>query len=69
MVGFIVKSRSSAYFAKLGSGCVFAGGVCVCEELVYMCIGMGWLGCVRRVGMYWKGGEKRNYTIISYLLR
>ena len=33
-----------------------------------MCIWLEWLGCTRRVGMYWKAGEKRNYTIISYLL-
>ena len=32
-----------------------------------MCLWLGWLGCVRRVGMYWKEGEKRNYTILSLL--
>ena len=43
------------------------GGVCV-GEWIYMCIYLGWLGCVRRVGMYWKEEEKRNYIILSCLL-
>ena len=65
-IGFKVEVRVSAYFTKLGwrCGCIFVGGVFV-RGWVYMFI---WLGCVRRVGMYWEGGEKRNYTIISYLL-
>ena len=33
-------------------------GVCV-KGWVYMCIWVGWLECVRRVGMHWKEGEKR----------
>ena len=42
MVGFKAKARaSSAYFTKLGwrCGCIFVGGVCVCEGVgrcVYM---------------------------------
>ena len=65
MVGFKTKARASAYFTKLGwrRGCVLWVGCVWGDE--YMCI---WLGCVRRVGMYWKEREKRNYTIISYLL-
>ena len=38
-------------------------GVCV-RGWVYMFI---WLGCVRRVGMYWEGG-RRETTPLSYLL-
>ena len=30
-------------------------GFGVCEGWVYMFI---WLGCVRRVGMYWEGGRR-----------
>ena len=63
MVCFKAKARDSAYFTKLGwrRGCVFVGGVCggVCEGRVDVCLWLGWLGCVRRVGMYWKEGEKR----------
>ena len=52
MVGFKAKARASAYLTKLGwrCGCIFVGGVCV-RGWVYMFI---WLGCVRRVGMYWE---------------
>ena len=55
-VGFKAKARASAYFTKLGwrCGCIFVGGVCV-KGWVYMFI---WLGCVRRVGMYWEGGRR-----------
>ena len=41
MVGFKAKARASAYLTKLGwrCGCIFVGGVCVCEGVgiyVYM---------------------------------
>ena len=37
------------------------GGVRVDRPIyVYM---VGVVGCVRRVGLYWKEGEKRNYII------
>ena len=37
-------------------GVFVGGGVCV-RGLVYnMCIWLGCLGCVKRVGMYWKEG-------------
>ena len=32
----------------------------VCEGLVYMFI---WLGCVRRVGMYWEGGSRETILL------
>ena len=56
MVGFKAKARASAYSTKLGwrCGCIFVGGVCV-RGWVYTFI---WLGCVRRVGMYWEGGRR-----------
>ena len=55
-VGFKAEGRVSAYFTKLGwrCGCIFVGLVCV-RGWVYMFI---WLGCVRRVGMYWEGGRR-----------
>ena len=55
-VGFKAEARVSAYFTKLGwrCGCIFVGLVCV-RGWVYMFI---WLGCVRRVGMYWEGGRR-----------
>ena len=46
-------------------GCVWGGCVCGCvcvrvcvRGRVYMCICLGWLGCVRRVGIYWKEGRR-----------
>ena len=64
-IGFKAKARASAYFTKLGwrFGCIFVSGVCV----------RGWV-YVYMVEVCKKGGnvlgrrEKRNYTIISYLL-
>ena len=55
-VGFKVEARVSAYFTKLGwrCGCIFVGGVFV-RGWIYMFI---WLGCVRRVRMYWEGGRR-----------
>ena len=50
-------------------GWVGVYGVCVCVcDGMGMCKRLGWLEYVRRVGMYWKEGPKRDYTIISYLL-
>ena len=40
----------------------------VCEGWVHMFI---WLGCVRRVGMYWEGGRRETtplYHILSSLV-
>ena len=39
--------------------------VCVCEGWIWL----GWLGCVRRVGMYWKEGEEKlhHFIIICYI--
>ena len=53
MVGFKAKARASVYLTKLGwiRGWVFVGGVCVSERWI-------WLGCVRRVGMYWNEGGR-----------
>ena len=62
-VGFKAKARASAYFAQLGwrCGCIFVDGVCVCVMgWAYMVI---WLGCVRRVGMYWEGKTAPLYHI------
>ena len=44
-------------------------GVCVCV-CVCVCIGVemvGWLGCVRRVGMYWKEGEEKLHHYIIFV--
>ena len=67
MVGFKAKARASVYLTKLGwrCGCIFVGGVCV-MGWVYMFI---WLGCVKRVGVYWEGGRRETTPIISYLLQ
>ena len=67
MVDFKEKVRASAYFTKLGwkRGRVFVGGVCVRGVGIYVyMVGVVW--CVRRGRMYWKEGEKRNFTIISW---
>ena len=54
-VGFNAKARASAYLTNLGEMRVyFVGGVCV-MGWVFMFM---WLGCVRRVGMYWEGGRR-----------
>ena len=36
----------------------------VCEGWVYMFI---WLGCVRRVGMYWVEGEEKLHHYIIFV--
>ena len=69
MVGFKAKARASAYLTKLGwrCGCIFVGGVCV-RGWVYM---FTWLGCVRRVGMYWEGGRRETtplYHLDDYII-
>ena len=45
-------------------GCVGCQGV-----WVYMCIWLGWLVCVRRVGMYWKEGEEKLHHYITKFMR
>ena len=41
----------------------FVGGVYVCEGWIWL----GWLGCVRRVGMYWKEGEEKLHHYIIFV--
>ena len=43
---------------------VFLWVWCVCEGWVYMFI---WLGCVRRVGMYWRGREEKLHHYIIFV--
>ena len=67
------KARASAYFTKLGwrRWCVFVGGVGVCVGVcvggVYMCIRLGWLGCVRRVGCIEGGVEEKLHHYIIFV--
>ena len=67
MVGFKAKARASDYFTKLGwrCGCIFVNVVCVLGGGYICAYGWGVLEGWECIG---KEGEKRNYTIISYLL-
>ena len=55
-VGFKAKARASADFINWGEdvGVSLVGGVCV-TGWVFVFI---WLGCVKRMVMYWEGGRR-----------
>ena len=67
-VGFKTKAWASVCFTKLGwrSWCIFVSGMCVRG---WKCM-FKWLGCVRRVEMYWEEGRKETTPLyhICYIM-